>query len=347
MSSPPSSTLGKAELPAQLARWLDALDETGRWALLKLVTGASARRRVGAARQDRGSRARRQGAARDRVAVARTAAALYRAVRLARRPRRQAGQRAIPRRSARPCSRMRSRTTDFRRARPRRLHGGMEMGRHPRAGCRRHAATTAQLVTRLYSRTGEDISKSFPDLARSAAFDRRHRRRTPGAARGPRAVVQRAAAAAQPQNARRRNCSPISRPPARLRPAGRRHEDLRERPFAERRARLERLSRGSPIRASTSRRWCRSRPGTDIAAARQIPAAAGAGDDADAVEGVMLKRTRRALCAGTAEGAVVEMEARSVHRRCGADVRAARHRQAFVVLFRLHLRRLDGGRRRR
>src|SRR5262249_33232477 len=33
------STLGKSELPAQLARWLDALDEIGRWALLKLVTG--------------------------------------------------------------------------------------------------------------------------------------------------------------------------------------------------------------------------------------------------------------------------------------------------------------------
>ena len=33
------TTLGKAQLPAQLARWLDALDETGRWALLKLVTG--------------------------------------------------------------------------------------------------------------------------------------------------------------------------------------------------------------------------------------------------------------------------------------------------------------------
>ena len=33
------ATLGKSELPAQLARWLDALDETGRWALLKLVTG--------------------------------------------------------------------------------------------------------------------------------------------------------------------------------------------------------------------------------------------------------------------------------------------------------------------
>src|SRR5271166_6079514 len=33
------ASLGKAALPGQLARWLDALDETGRWALLKLVTG--------------------------------------------------------------------------------------------------------------------------------------------------------------------------------------------------------------------------------------------------------------------------------------------------------------------
>src|SRR5262249_50141586 len=33
------TTLGKAQLPKQLARWLDALDETGRWALIKLVTG--------------------------------------------------------------------------------------------------------------------------------------------------------------------------------------------------------------------------------------------------------------------------------------------------------------------
>src|SRR5271163_640362 len=33
------SALGKAELPARLAAWLDGLDETGRWALLKLVTG--------------------------------------------------------------------------------------------------------------------------------------------------------------------------------------------------------------------------------------------------------------------------------------------------------------------
>ena len=33
------ATLGKAQLPQQLARWLDRLDENGRWALIKLVTG--------------------------------------------------------------------------------------------------------------------------------------------------------------------------------------------------------------------------------------------------------------------------------------------------------------------
>src|ERR1700732_648386 len=33
-------TLGKSEMPKQLSRWLDEMDESGRWALLKLVTGA-------------------------------------------------------------------------------------------------------------------------------------------------------------------------------------------------------------------------------------------------------------------------------------------------------------------
>ncbi|MEA2864790.1 MAG: ligase 1, partial [Bradyrhizobium sp.] len=32
-------TLGKTEMPKQLTRWLDELDATGRWALLKLITG--------------------------------------------------------------------------------------------------------------------------------------------------------------------------------------------------------------------------------------------------------------------------------------------------------------------
>ena len=34
------ATAHKSTLPKHLAGWLDALDETGRWALLKLITGA-------------------------------------------------------------------------------------------------------------------------------------------------------------------------------------------------------------------------------------------------------------------------------------------------------------------
>jgi DNA ligase-1 len=67
-------------------------------------------------------------------------------------------------------------------------------------------------------------------------------------------------------------------------------EDLRERPFAERRARLEqfvvRLDDArvdlSPLIAFVT--W------EDLIAARANPAAGGAGADADAVEGIMLKR---------------------------------------------------------
>ena len=33
------STLGKSELPKRIESWLDACDETGRWALIRLVTG--------------------------------------------------------------------------------------------------------------------------------------------------------------------------------------------------------------------------------------------------------------------------------------------------------------------
>ncbi|HET9246018.1 MAG TPA: cisplatin damage response ATP-dependent DNA ligase, partial [Xanthobacteraceae bacterium] len=66
-------------------------------------------------------------------------------------------------------------------------------------------------------------------------------------------------------------------------------EDLRERPFAERRARLERfVARLSDERIDLSplipfHSW------DELIAARKKPAAAGAGHDAAAVEGVMLK----------------------------------------------------------
>jgi ATP-dependent DNA ligase len=67
-------------------------------------------------------------------------------------------------------------------------------------------------------------------------------------------------------------------------------EDLRERPFAARRARLEEmLAKLDSARIDVSplvpfATW------DDLARARAAPAAAGAGPDAEAVEGVMLKR---------------------------------------------------------
>ena len=71
--------------------------------------------------------------------------------------------------------------------------------------------------------------------------------------------------------------------------------------------------RGRPCRVSTCRRSCPFASWEELAAARADPAAAGAGADADAIEGVMLKRREQPLRAGPAEGPVVEVEARSVH----------------------------------
>jgi DNA ligase 1 len=60
------------------------------------------------------------------------------------------------------------------------------------------------------------------------------------------------------------------------------------------------------------------------------------------IEGVMLKRhDSRYLCRPAAR-AVVQVEARPAHGRRGADVRPARPRQALELLFRLHVRGVDG-----
>ena len=123
----------------------------------------AAHRRFGAARQDRRRRARRQGRAGDRADLARLHAALCRTVRLARRPRRQAGEPrsgAVPAGDARACAR-------GRRSSPRSIPpiswrewkwDGIRV--QAVAGLDEHGGTTS----RLYSRTGEDISGSFPDL---------------------------------------------------------------------------------------------------------------------------------------------------------------------------------------
>ncbi len=78
--------------------------------------------------------------------------------------------------------------------------------------------------------------------------------------------------------------------------------DLRERPFAERRARLEAfIAKLDEPRIDISplvpfKTW------DDIAAARKNPASAGAGADAESVEGIMLKRRDAPYVPGRPKG---------------------------------------------
>jgi DNA ligase-1 len=157
-------------------------------------------------------------------------------------------------------------------------------------------------IARLYSRTGEDISKGFPDL-----LDALH---LPGAIDGELLIMRDRRVQTfnvLQQRLNRKTVTPklIAEFPAHLRAydlLADGDEDLREKPFAERRRRLEdfvaRLGDAridlSPLIGFTT--W------DELAAARNNPAAAGAGPDAAAVEGVMLKRRDAAYLPGRPKG---------------------------------------------
>ncbi len=158
------------------------------------------------------------------------------------------------------------------------------------------------MAARLYSRTGEDISGSFPDLIEAL--------RLPAAIDGELLVVRDGRVQSfnvlqQRLNRKAVNAKLLADFPAHLRAYdllvdG--DEDLREQPFTVRRARLETLvARLDDSRIDMSplvpfATW------DELAAARHDPAAAGAGADADAVEGVMLKRRDTPYVPGRPKG---------------------------------------------
>jgi DNA ligase-1 len=294
------ATLGKSELPAQLARWLDALDETGRWALLKLVTGAL---RVGVSAR-----------------LAKTAVAAL-------------GDKDpheiellwpglqppyvelfawLEGRADKPVSR------DPASFRPAMLAHAIEDSDFPALdpaaflaewkwdGIRVQAVAgtseDGERVIRLYSRTGEDISKSFPDLREALRLD--------GTIDGELLVLREGRVQSfnvLQQRLNRKTVTPklLADFPTHLRAydllsdGG---EDLRERPFAERRKRLEDfVTRLADPRVDLSplvpfKTW------EELAAARADPAAAGAGGDAEAIEGIMLKRRDAPYLPGRPKG---------------------------------------------
>ena len=293
-------TLGKTELPKQLTRWLDELDETGRWALLKLVTGAM---RIGVSAR-----------------LAKTAVA-------------ELGEKDphdielmwpgltppyldlfawLEGRAEKPVN------LDPAPFRPVMLAHAIEDDDFAQLdadafsaewkwdGIRVQAVSGrdehGNVVARLYSRSGEDITKSFPDLLPSLHL--------PGALDGELLVLRDGRVQSfnvLQQRLNRKIVSPklIKEYPIHLRAYDLLSEgdnDLRTLPFVERRARLEtfisqlndpRIDLSPTIPFSS---W------DELAAARKNPESAGAGEDAEAVEGVMLKRRDAPYLPGRPKG---------------------------------------------
>jgi DNA ligase 1 len=302
------TTLGKTQLPKQLAHWLDALDETGRWALIKLVTGGL---RVGvsarlakAAVAALGDKDAHDLAAHDIELIWPGLAPPYGALFA-----------WLEGHADKPAS------SDPAPFRPPMLAHALDDANLPAleatdfmaewkwdgirvqaVAAKQDAGNAGGMIARLYSRTGEDISKSFPDL-----LDALHR---PGAIDGELLIMRNGRVQSfnvLQQRLNRKTVTPklLAEFPAHLRAydlLADGDEDLRERPFAERRARLEsfiaRLGDSridlSPLVAFAT--W------DDLTAARKNPSAAGAGDDAAAVEGVMLKRRDAPYLPGRPKG---------------------------------------------
>lgn len=295
---------GKVALPKILARWLDALDETGRWALLKLITGAL---RVGVSAR-----------------LAKTAVAALGPVRpddieevwhgmpppytalfawLEGHGPRPAGTDPAPFRTPMLAHAVEDRdfevlaATDF-------------SAEWKWDGIRVQAVTgldiAGKAVTRLFSRTGDDVSGAFPDLADALG----------GASLGTctldgELLVVRAGHVESfgtlQQRLNRKAVTPrlLADYPIHLRvydllvEGG---EDLRPLPFVERRARLEAFVARAGVAAIDLSPIVPFADWPALAAIRLDPTLAGAADAADAIEGLMLKRRDSPYLPGRPKG---------------------------------------------
>src|SRR2546423_406845 len=293
------ASLGKSGLPAQLAAWLDALDETGRWALLKLVTGAL---RVGvSARLAKTAVAALGDKTPDEVELVWHGLAPPYTELFA----------WVEDRAEKPVS------IDPAPFHPVMLSHAIEERDLPALDPSHFAAEwkwdgirvqavagerEGKRVARLYSRTREQISASFPDLTEALSFN--------GAIDGELLIlrdgrVQSFNVLQQRLNRKTVNAKLLEEFPAHLRAydlLAENGEDLRKLPFAGRRARLEKLvAKLDHARVDISSlvpftTW------DDLATARADPAIAGAGADAEAVEGVMLKRRDALYLPGRPKG---------------------------------------------
>jgi DNA ligase 1 len=293
-------TLGKTELPKQLARWLDELDETGRWALLKLVTGAM---RIGVSARLAKTAAANLG---DKDAhdvelmwPGLTPPYLDLFAWLEGPADKPVNRDPTPFRPVMLAHAIEA--SDFANLDPADYIAEWKWD-----GIRVQAVAgrdeRGHIQARLYSRTGEDITRSFPDLTPSLHL--------PGAIDGELLVLREGRVQTfnvLQQRLNRKVVSPklIKEYPIHLRAYDLLADDeidLRELTFAKRRARLEAFIKKlddprvdlSPTVAFDS--W------DALASARADPSSAGAGEDAEAVEGVMLKRRDALYLPGRPKG---------------------------------------------
>lgn len=295
------STAGKTEIPALIAAWLDALDETERWALLKLVTGGL---RVGvSARLAKTAVARLGQVEPDEIeelwhGLSPPYLALFD---------------WLEGRGPRPRS---SDPVPFRPvmlAHP--LDEDSDLENVPAGdlfaewkwdGIRIQAAASADgsggHAARLYSRTGEDISRAFPDLLALMTFD--------GVIDGE--LLVRREGAVQPfsdlqKRLNRKTAGPKLQAdyPAAIRAYDLlvvNGKDIRHLPFVERRKCLEQFVERLEIPQIDISPQIPAGTWEQIAEARQSPEQWLQGPDAAAVEGVMLKRRDAPYVPGRPKG---------------------------------------------
>ncbi|CAA2157617.1 DNA ligase B [Methylobacterium brachiatum] len=295
------ATIPKRELPRHLAEWLDALDETGRWALLKLVTGNL---RVGVsarlAKTAVGALGGHEADAVEEVWHGLTPPfeTLFAWVEgRAERPETRNPAPFRPPMLSHPIEE----EADLEKLEPEAFSAEWKwdgirvqlVGGRDRAGAQ---------VAKVYSRTGEDITGAFPDLAEAIGFT--------GTLDGELLIlrerrVQSFNVLQQRLNRKAVTAKLLEEFPAHVRAYdlltldG---DDLRAEPFATRREKLEALvTRLDHARIDISPLV----PFADweaLAAARADPASVGAGEDADAIEGVMLKRLNSPYLPGRPKG---------------------------------------------